>query len=663
MTAALERWTRIGLGLLLCLPIAGTAGAQGPAQGEIMQSHSQHVRAVEFPSYADWLNTDRRYSLADFRGHFVLLDFWTYCCINCMHVLPDLARLEQKYPQLAVVGVHSAKFEGERSTRNIREAILRYGIEHPVLNDYRFELWNAYAIHAWPSFILIDPEGYVVARASGEGIYDLIDSNLGRLSAEYEKRGVLVKKKMEFNLELGRAPRGVLSFPGKLAADSAGHRLFVTDSDNNRVLVLDPQGNILQVIGSGAAGRADGPSARASFLRPQGLAWVPDKQALYVADTDNHLLRRVDLASGTVSTVLGTGEQGGRSGGGVGTALALNSPWDVLWLDGRLIIAMAGPHQLWSYDPESGKAAPLAGSGWENIQDGPALEAALAQPSGLSTDGRVVYFTDSETSSVRKLENGRVSTIVGEGLFEFGDIDGPLAKARFQHAIGLLWHAGKIYVADTYNNKVRVIDPERRQVSTLIGDGQSGVADGPAAKARLNEPNDIEFLDGRFYITDTNNGLIRIYDLSDGRVSTLELKGLDKLEPESGTAFDGRVVHLTGRTVRPGALSLDFQVQAGNGLEVNDQAPNTLEVATSDRGAVGVGKFELSAGHTLSARVPLTAVSGSAALELDLTVYYCDKANGGRCFLDRVRYELPLRVAAGGEAGLSLEHSLPRPED
>ncbi|MCE5269707.1 redoxin domain-containing protein [bacterium] len=663
MPAALERWTRIGLGLLLLHPLPGAAVAQGPAQGETMQPYTQHVRAVEFPSYADWLNTGHRYVLADFRGHFVLLDFWTYCCINCMHVLPDLARLEKKYPQLTVVGVHSAKFEGERSTRNIREAILRYGIEHPVLNDYRFELWNAYAVHAWPSFVLIDPEGYVIAQASGEGIFDLIDSNLGRLSAEYEKRGVLVKKKMEFNLELGRAPRGVLSFPGKLAVDSAGHRLFVTDSDNNRVLVLDPQGHILQVIGSGVAGRADGPFGQAGFLRPQGLAWDPEKQVLYVADTDNHLLRRVDLKAGSVTTVLGTGVQGGRSGGGVGTSLALNSPWDVLLLDDRLIIAMAGPHQLWSFDPESGKAAPLAGSGWEDIKDGPALEAALAQPSGLSTDGRVIYFTDSETSSVRKLEDGRVSTLVGEGLFEFGDIDGPLGQARLQHAIGLLWHAGKIYVADTYNNKIRVIDPEQRRVSTLIGDGQSGDADGPAGRARLNEPNDIEYLDGRFYITDTNNSLIRVYDPSDSRVSSLELKGLDKLEPEAGTAFDGRVVRLPGRTVRPGALSLDFQVQSGSGLEVNDQAPNTLEVSTSDRGAVSVGPFELSGGHTLSTRVPLNAVSGSAGLELDLTVYYCDKAGGGRCFLDRVRYELPLRVAAGGEAGLRLEHSLPRPED
>ncbi len=640
---------------------ARTELAIRPAGGEDMLPVPDRVRAPEFPGYAEWLNAEHPYRLTDFRGKFVLLDFWTYCCINCMHVLPDLARLERKYPQLVVVGVHSAKFESERSTRNIREAILRYGIEHPVINDHRFELWNDYAVRAWPSFVLIDPEGYVIARTSGEDIFSLFDKNIERLSAEYDKRGVLDRKRIEFSLERLHAPRGVLSFPGKLAVDSAGGRIFISDSGNNRILAIDPEGRIVKVIGGGAAGREDGPFERARFFHPQGLAWDERAEALYVADTENHLIRRVDMKSGEVSSVLGTGVQGGRSSGGRGVSLAINSPWDLLLLDGRLIIAMAGPHQLWSFDLESGQAAPLAGSGWEDLRDGPAMEAALAQPSGLSTDGRTVYFADSETSSIRKLENGRVSTLVGEGLFEFGDIDGSAGKARFQHPLGVLWHSGRLYVADTYNNKIRLLEPGRGRVTALIGTGESGFADGPAARATLNEPNDIKHFNGKFYITDTNNSLIRVYDPEKETVSTLELKGLDNLEV-GGKLFDGRVIHLSGRIVRPGRVLLDFRVRPGAGCKINPDAPNTLEVSTSDRAAVSVEPFSLTLNRGLEACVPLAVNTGSAGLSLDLTVYYCDEGNRGRCFLEQVRYELPLKVSAGGNGQVTLEHVLPIPE-
>ncbi|HEX2869201.1 MAG TPA: thioredoxin-like domain-containing protein [Ignavibacteriales bacterium] len=128
--------------------------------------------APEFPDGLDWLNVDHPIKLSDLRGKVVLLDFWTFCCINCMHIIPDLKKLEAKYPgELAVIGVHSAKFLSEQETGNIRQAILRYDIEHPVVNDKDFKIWTSYGANAWPTVVLIDPRGDVVGHHSGEGVY------------------------------------------------------------------------------------------------------------------------------------------------------------------------------------------------------------------------------------------------------------------------------------------------------------------------------------------------------------------------------------------------------------------------------------------------------------------------------------------------------------
>ena len=618
--------------------------------------------APEFPSYADWVNTDRRYRMSDFRGKVVLLDFWTYCCINCMHVLPDLKRLEQKYPELVVIGVHSAKFTGERDLANIREAVIRYDIEHPVINDYRFELWNAYGIRAWPSFMLIDPQGVVAGRASGEGLYDLFDQQIARLIAEFDSKGQVNHQRIEFHLDKFSAPRSLLAFPGKLEVDPVRGRIFISDSNNDRILQIDREGKVLEVIGGGSSGKADGPFEEASFFRPQGMAYDAKADVLYIADTGNHLIRRAGLKERRVTTILGTGEQArGYSASGKGTALAINSPWDLALVEGRLIIAMAGPHQLWSLDPESGEVRVFAGSGRENIVDGPAGEAQLAQPSGLSSDGPVVYFADSEVSAIRKVAAGMVSTLVGEGLFEYGDIDGPLAQARLQHALGVLFHEGKIYVADTYNNKIKLIDPKKGEIRTLAGTGATGTEDGPADKARLNEPNDIKYLDGLFYITDTNNGSIRVYDPAKGRLSTLDLTGLDKLNMDKSSAY-AKTIRLPRRKVDPAVTEIDFSVPVAPQLELNAEAPNYLEVSSSRESVARVLSFspELRE-NEFHASVPVKLAAGETVLRLDLGVYYCEKVQKSRCYIEQAILELPLQVVPGGTDKLALVHRFDLP--
>jgi len=406
-----------------------------------MPEYEGKVNAPDFPAGMEWLNTDRPISMRELRGKVVVLDFWTYCCINCMHIIPDLKKLEQKYAaELVVIGVHSAKFAGERETGNIRQAILRYEIEHPVVNDKDMAVWQQYGVRAWPTLMVIDPAGKVIGHASGEGIYEPFDKLIGKIVETFDARKQMDRRPLKLKLERHRAPTSMLAFPGKVLADEKSKQLFIADSNHNRIVVTSLEdSSVKEIIGTGEIGIADGGFNEASFNHPQGMAF--DGRVLYVADTENHAIRAIDFEKRTVATIAGTGVQARTyvTFGGQGREIPLNSPWDIVLHEGLLYIAMAGPHQLWRMNPKTGGIAPYAGSGRENIIDGPLADAALAQPSGITTDGRLLYFADSEVSAIRSAAldpNGDVETIVGQGLFDFGDIDGRGSQVRLQHPLG-----------------------------------------------------------------------------------------------------------------------------------------------------------------------------------------------------------------------------------
>lgn len=487
------------------------------------------VRAPELNGAA-WLNTDHPLKLADLRGKLVLLDFWTYCCINCMHILPDLKYLEEKYADapLAVIGVHSAKFENEKDADNIRNAILRYDIKHPVVVDVNHRLWNAYAVRGWPTVVLVDPAGYLLGAVSGEGHREQLDMVIDAALKAYKEAGLLDDTPLPVHLESDTIVDTPLAYPGKILADAAGERLFISDSGHHRVVIATPDGKLLDTIGTGTAGADDGSFDEAAFRNPQGLALDAEHDWLYVADTDNHLLRRLDLKARTVSTVAGTGEQGiGPNLTAPALEQPLNSPWDLCFVDGLLYIAMAGCHMLWLYDPANEELRHVIGSGREARIDGPGRRSAFAQPSGLTTDGSALYVADSEISSVRKVTLGdeaEVTTVAGGDLFQFGDVDGLGDLARFQHPLGVAWHDGLVYVADTYNHKIRTADPETRQASSFLGDGKPGKDDGD--QPRFYEPGGLSFADERLFIADTNNHAIRVVNLTNKIVSTLTISEL-----------------------------------------------------------------------------------------------------------------------------------------
>ena len=404
------------------------------------------------------------------KGKVVLLDFWTYGCINCIHIIPDLKRLEEKYAnQLVVIGVHSAKFENEKETENIRRIILRYEIEHPVYNDAEFKVWRSYGVRAWPTQILIDPAGYVIGSISGEGNYDPIDRAIGKAVDDFRKGGELNEEPLRLTLERAKVGNLPLAFPGKVIADAKGDRLFIADSNHNRIVITKLDGSLVDTIGTGERGLADGAFDQASFYRPQGMALDGDN--LYIADTENHLIRSVDLKARTVKTIAGTGKQShDYFKQGPLREVGLNSPWDLQLVGRTLYIAMAGPHQIWKLDLDKEVVSTFAGSGREARLDGPLLEAGFAQPSGLATDGKSLFVADSESNIIRAIDlsNGQVKTVVGGDLFEFGDVDGRGDDVRLQHPLGIFVLDGKVLIADTYNHKIKQLDPATRSVKTLF---------------------------------------------------------------------------------------------------------------------------------------------------------------------------------------------------
>ncbi len=434
--------------------------------------------------------------------------------------------MERKYSrELVVIGVHSPKFTGEKDTAALAHAVRRLAVGHPVINDRDHRVWREYAVRCWPTLLLIDPRGKLLGIHEGEFSFEEMDAALGRIIAESDRAGQLDRRPLSFTAAHENEPDRPLFFPGKVLADAAGQRLFVADTGHHRIVELSQEGRVRRTFGGGA-GFADGDPQSARFHGPQGMALVGEW--LYVADTENHAVRRIDLHNALVVTVAGTGEQAhGNHRGGPAREVPLNSPWDLAAHAGRLYVAMAGLHQIWELEPLD-RTMPWVGSGRENIVDGPADEAQLAQPSGLALGQKAgtLYVADSEVSGIRAvaLDGGYVHTVVGTGLFDFGNVDGVGDAVRLQHPLGLAATDGVLYIADSYNHKIKRCDPAARRVTTFAGIGVPGHRDGPAADAQFSEPGGLSVADGKLYVADTNNHAIRLCDLATGEVRTLEVQ-------------------------------------------------------------------------------------------------------------------------------------------
>ena len=692
-------------------PAEPQAAAGGALKGEF--PFRLQAKLPEFPAGMTWLNS-KPLTKKDLKGKFVLLDFWTFCCINCMHILPELKKLEHEFPNnLVVIGVHSAKFDNEKVTENIREAILRNEIEHPVINDADHAIWDMYGVRSWPTAILIDPQGLGVWFTQGEFKADLVRAELNRGMAYYRDNNLLDERRLKFELEVTKTKRLPLCFPGKIMADEKGQRLFISDSNHNRIVITGLDGKLLDVIGSGEIGKADGDYKTATFNHPQGCAL--NGTTLYVADNENHLLRKVNLQSKMVTTISGTGEQAANGWPGLDPAksaigkdelparwvgppgtTALSSPW-ALWIHKQdLYIAMAGPHQIWKMPLDEREIGPYAGNGREDIVDDPLLPrmpymqgfASFAQPSGLSGDGTWLYVADSEGSSIRAVPfdpTKRVRTVVGSAhleygrLFAFGDKDGTKNVAKLQHCLEVVFvgppAAGKLYVADTYNHKIKAVDPKSGETKTIAGTGQPGSADEPP---QFREPAGLAHAQGKLYVADTNNHLIRVIDLASNKVSTLTIAGLTALgaaaQPIAGgggaeseaeqqpapapapqkPSFKGaHAEKVPAATVQPvdGTVKLSVDLKVPAGWHVNPLAPmsywvdSTRPEGPADRAAFGRTKL---ASPVAKFEVPVKVKgAGDDEVQVSFSYYYCEDKDDGVCKVGAVVFTVPLKIADG----------------
>lgn len=626
------------------------------------------VRAPELTGARSWLNTDKPLSIAGLRGKVVLLDFWTYGCINCIHIIPDLKRLEAKYPNnLVVIGVHSAKFTNEGDTENIRQIILRYGVEHPVANDADFKIWEQYAVNAYPTQVIIDPAGYVIGAAVGEGYADQVDALIGATVADFRKKGLLDEKPLKFALEKAKVGDLPLAFPGKILADAASNRLYISDTNHNRIVVTDLSGKFIETIGSGKSAWADGDFAAAGFNRPQGLAL--DGARLYVADTENQRIRVVDLKTKKVSTVGGTGKLEDFTGeGGAPLKVGLRSPWDLALVGRNLYVAMAGSHQIWRMDLEKNVLEPYAGSRVEARLDGKLALSGFAQPSGLASDGKSLFVADSESNIIRRIDFQKetVETLVGGDLYIFGDADGEGADVRLQHPLGVAMWNGKVLIADTYNHKIKLLDPLAETVETFLGTGKSGQTDGAAPT--FYEPAGLSLAGGRLFVADTNNHAIRVVDLQTKSVSTLKIEGLTPpAETKNDTEnFSPNLKENKTEIMEIGANTANsvlVNIKLPEGFHLNPSAPNRFEISTDDakivKSANPTGKFT-----RLPLSIPFQALqAGSANLRVKLSVYYCREDNTGACLIKTLAWQVPLRVSAAKKTAgvIGLNESLVEP--
>lgn len=478
--------------------------------GLMAGTHRAHAeRGLTFPAGLAWFNVTHPLDGQDLRGRAVLLDFFTPGCINCIRMLPVEKQLEQHFgARLVVVGIDSPKFAASKTREGLLSFIQRYDLRHPVVLDPEMSLWQAYGVQAWPTLILVGPEGDVRGQFIGEQSYEQLAGPIDAALKDAPPASRLAKLPLR---PLALQPHG-LATPAGIAVSPS--QVAIADTGHNRIVLADHSGKLVAVIGNGCAGDADGDYAHAEFNRPHGLAFHDG--ALYVADTDNQLIRRIDLTRHTVTTIAGSGRRDFMIRGDFPAREAtLNSPWDLVWHDGMLYVSMAGDHQLWRYDPATGRIGPWAGTGEEGLRDGARGDAQFAQPSGLFVQGDTLYDADPESSSVRAiaLPGGNVTTLVGQGLFDFGLRDGYASHALLQHAEGITWNDGSLYIADTFNNALRRLDPATHRVGTV-----AALLDRPLAVAAL-APDTLLVAEG-------DGNRIDAVHLPDGKVQPWRIDGL-----------------------------------------------------------------------------------------------------------------------------------------
>lgn len=638
---------------------------------QLVRDYLQEIKNLfepgfEFPAIDPswtWFNVQEPLTFDHLKNRIVILDFFTYCCINCMHILPDLEKLESIFDtdQVLIIGVHSAKFENEKLDANIQNAIKRYGIRHPVVNDPQAKWWNQLQISCWPTLMVLSPDLKPVKMFMGEGHLHEVQNFLEVAIQFFDisDRSAPLKA-LPPPSSLGEVVSPTfLKYPGKVSLWV--DKILISDSGHHRIVIANRSGLVEHVIGSGVRGLQDGTLTLAQFSSPQGGIFINDHQII-VADTENHALRQIDLTSGKVTTLAGNGHQGkDLIGGKSGREQLLASPWDLCLgsspkaletgeLD-TVFVAMAGTHQIWGLalkdsvwwkgvSRKQGNIFAVAGSGVEeNRNTSYPNKAGFAQPSGItfSPEHQCLFIADSESSSIRSLclKTGAVKNVCGGSrdptdLFAFGDKDGSSVDVRLQHPLGLAMNQAQdiLFVADSYNHKVKAVtnvSGKKAECETMVDLSE---LDEPAGLAFDSEAQEL-------IVADTNHHKIKAYQIQTKVLRNFDLNTSDETDfTNSAPTFKLRTNHdfqcqkdvLFHRG--KATISVRFDTALDSGLKMNRDAPSHWKMFLPEGWHCTSGLKGSFEGEPLPIELLLSPRAQSGQIIVEIVAYLCHKTDG-----------------------------------
>ncbi len=609
-----------------------------------------------------WLNVSRPLEKSDLKDRIILLDFWTYACVNCIQALPEIKKLENEFgSKLVVIGVHSRKFDNERDISSIRKAILKHDITHAVVNDPDLKIWNSFEVKAWPTFILINSRGNVVKTYVGEDEFSRIRHDVKKLVSRHKYQ--INRDPLPIALEKHNLIGNVLSFPSKLEYSSdftykSQHLpvIFIANSGQNNILASSISGEIIVKIGSGKEGFENGSFDVASFRSPHGLLYSDNK--LYVADTGNHALRVIDFKTNRVSTLIGSGQIGSTVENNEAleaSNLELASPTDLEFFPDKnnIAIANSGTHQILSYNLKKQTIEILAGNGSEGIDDGKYPDNSLAQTADMSAYGKKLYFIDSETSSLRMLdESGNIKTLIGKGLFEFGHDNGDKTKALMQHPLGLMADDTGIYIADSFNHTIRKYDFSSGQIRDLIGAKNRGEKIG--SSTQFDEPEGIIAVLDRFYIADSGNNRVVMVKRGSLDSEILDVMPPLKLPKESFLQYLPNLQKIETARVKSDS-EITIKINLKSGWKINESGPsfvNLLELVRDNQANL-VANFNWDAIKTKNLKLP--KLNRKNTYLLQGSIYYCEDKKNSLCYIKSYEQRI---VADSAEKSTGIEINL-----
>jgi hypothetical protein len=602
-----------------------------------------------------WANTQARVPKYDGANKLTIVHFGSFDNLSSQHNLNVLAQLQASFPELNIFLVNNPKFDFPKYADEVERMMAMLDNPLPVYLDEGFEVWNCNQVDTWPTTLFLAPDGKIIDRTNSLLNYRSLEL---KIPLVLRMLRVIKPTNTQPFATLKPSLRGknqLLKYPIAIEKNEAEFILFVSDFSANRIWVMSNMGDVLDVIGSGEKGDEDGDWTAATFDGPWGLAWDKDNNALYVADHYNHRVRKVDFSTKQVSTILGSGLMGDKDAEkGVGTSFNMAYPTQLEIQDYKLFIALGVDAGIWQCDLRTEVAERIAGTGHAGFKDGNAKESALAQPMGMAMDKTgVLFFSDAQASAIRAVDDGVLSTKAGSGLFDYGMSNDRKAGISFQYPMGMCVYNDDLYIADSYNHCIRKFDPFKKRSETMAGSGVPGYKNGSGGEALYHYPTDLVVLEGKCYITDAGNGLIRTYDLQTNRSESLRLFNYDKIA-RGNTPIITDLRELEGVEIASGNNLIDLEIDLGERYELDPSGYSNFAVS-SRNDTLFVRKDAMRNEGKILLDYQLEPDINPEAIVLDFYLYFREKARPEMQYFRGVSYIIPTKLKDGKPEGMAMQ--------